>query len=76
MTPEQWFEVIHTNLCSLYNVTQPLFDAMCEQRDARIINISSVNGQKGSSARSTTRPPRRACWASPRRWQRKELASG
>ncbi|WP_029303185.1 SDR family NAD(P)-dependent oxidoreductase, partial [Aeromonas hydrophila] len=47
MTPEQWFEVIHTNLCSLYNVTQPLFDAMCEQRDARIINISSVNGQKG-----------------------------
>lgn len=47
MTPDQWFEVIHTNLCSLYNVTQPLFDAMCEQRDARIINISSVNGQKG-----------------------------
>ena len=47
MTPEQWFEVIQTNLCSLYNVTQPLFDAMCEQRDARIINISSVNGQKG-----------------------------
>ena len=47
MVPDQWFEVIHTNLCSLYNVTQPLFDAMCEQRDARIINISSVNGQKG-----------------------------
>ena len=47
MAPDQWFEVIHTNLCSLYNVTQPLFDAMCEQRDARIINISSVNGQKG-----------------------------
>ncbi|MDF2413733.1 SDR family oxidoreductase [Aeromonas sp. 1HA1] len=47
MTPEQWLEVIQTNLCSLYNVTQPLFDAMCEQRDARIINISSVNGQKG-----------------------------
>ena len=47
MAPDQWFEVIHTNLCSLYNVTQPLFDAMCEQRDARIINISSVTGQKG-----------------------------
>ena len=47
MAAEQWFEVINTNLNSLYNVTQPLFDAMCEQRDARIINISSVNGQKG-----------------------------
>ena len=47
MTPDQWFEVIHTNLCSLTTLTQPLFDAMCEQRDARIINVSSVNGQKG-----------------------------
>ena len=76
MTPEQWFEVIHTNLCSLYNVTQPLFDAMCEQRDARIINISSVNGQKGQFGQVNYSPPRRACWASPRRWRRKEPASG
>lgn len=47
MVAENWFEVINTNLNSVYNVTQPLFSAMCEKGNCRIINISSVNGQKG-----------------------------
>ncbi|BDM64040.1 beta-ketoacyl-ACP reductase [Shewanella sp. NFH-SH190041] len=47
MSAEQWHQVINTNLNSLFNVTQPLFAAMCEKGGGRIINISSVNGLKG-----------------------------
>ncbi|MGF1740219.1 SDR family oxidoreductase [Vibrio profundum] len=47
MTAQAWRDVIDTNLNSLFNVTQPLFGAMCEKGNGRIINISSVNGQKG-----------------------------
>jgi len=47
MTAQAWRNVIDTNLNSLFNVTQPLFGAMCEKGNGRIINISSVNGQKG-----------------------------
>lgn len=47
MTAEHWNEVINTNLNSLFNVTQPLFQPMCEQGSGRIINITSVNGLKG-----------------------------
>jgi 3-oxoacyl-[acyl-carrier-protein] reductase (EC 1.1.1.100) len=47
MDADKWHDVINTNLNSLFNVTQPLFAAMCEKGGGRIINISSVNGQKG-----------------------------
>tara|TARA_Y100001956_G_C4119626_1_gene186723 strand:- start:311 stop:1051 length:741 start_codon:yes stop_codon:yes gene_type:complete len=47
MTAEAWKEVIETNLNSLFNVTQPVFSAMCEKGGGRVINISSVNGLKG-----------------------------
>jgi acetoacetyl-CoA reductase len=47
MSVEQWQEVINTNLNSLFNMTQPLFARMCQRKRGRIINISSVNGQKG-----------------------------
>ncbi|WP_087024964.1 SDR family oxidoreductase [Thaumasiovibrio subtropicus] len=47
MEANQWTDVINTNLNSLFNVTQPLFAAMCEKGNGRIINISSVNGVKG-----------------------------
>lgn len=47
MNFEQWSDVINTNLNSLFNVTQPLFQAMCEQGYGRIINITSINGLKG-----------------------------
>lgn len=47
MSPHAWKEVIETNLNSVFNVTQPLFSAMCEKKGGRVINISSVNGLKG-----------------------------
>jgi acetoacetyl-CoA reductase len=47
MSAEQWHDVININLNSLYNVTHPLFPAMCENEYGRIINITSVNGLKG-----------------------------
>ena len=42
-----WDEVICTNLNSLFNVTKQVIELMVERRWGRIINISSVNGQKG-----------------------------
>jgi acetoacetyl-CoA reductase len=47
MTPEQWREVISTNLDSLFYMTKCVFDGMKSRKFGRIINISSVNGQKG-----------------------------
>jgi acetoacetyl-CoA reductase len=47
MTPQQWNEVIATNLTGLFNMTHPVFAGMRERGFGRIINISSVNGQKG-----------------------------
>lgn len=47
MTIENWKAVIDTNLNSVFNVTQPLFAAMCEKGNCRVVNISSVNGLKG-----------------------------
>jgi len=47
MTPEQWNAVIDVNLSSVYNVTQPVWNGMLENGFGRVINISSVNGQRG-----------------------------
>ncbi len=47
MTHEQWSQVIRTNLDSLFNMTRPLINNMRERGSGRIINISSINGQKG-----------------------------
>lgn len=47
MTPEQWSEVINTNLNSLFNMTRPVIEGMRERGFGRIVNISSINGQKG-----------------------------
>ncbi|MES2932497.1 MAG: 3-ketoacyl-ACP reductase [Pseudomonadota bacterium] len=47
MTHQQWTEVIDTNLNSLFNVTKQVIDGMADRGWGRIINISSVNGQKG-----------------------------
>ena len=47
MTPDQWKEVINTNLDSAFNITQPIVAGMLERGFGRIINIASVNGQKG-----------------------------
>ena len=47
MTVEDWRAVIDTNLNSMFNVTKQVLDGMLEKGWGRIINISSVNGQKG-----------------------------
>ena len=47
MTPQQWQEVIGTNLSGLFNMTRPVWEGMRERGFGRIINISSINGQKG-----------------------------
>jgi acetoacetyl-CoA reductase len=47
MTPQQWREVIDTNLTGVFNMTHPLWTGMRERKFGRIINISSINGQKG-----------------------------
>lgn len=47
MAPENWHAVIDTNLDSVFNVTRQLIDMMVERQYGRVINISSVNGQKG-----------------------------
>jgi acetoacetyl-CoA reductase len=47
MTPEQWNAVINTNLNSLFNMCRPVIEGMRSRKFGRIINISSINGQKG-----------------------------
>ncbi|ACM38154.1 MULTISPECIES: beta-ketoacyl-ACP reductase [Rhizobium/Agrobacterium group] len=47
MTPEQWNDVIGTNLSGLFNVTHPVWTGMRDRSFGRVINISSINGQKG-----------------------------
>ena len=47
MTRADWDAVIETNLTSLFNVTKQVIDGMVERGWGRIINISSVNGEKG-----------------------------
>jgi acetoacetyl-CoA reductase len=47
MSKEDWSAVIDTNLNSLFNVTKQVIDGMVDRGWGRVINISSVNGQKG-----------------------------
>lgn len=47
MTQDDWRAVIDTNLNSLFNVTKQVIEGMLQREWGRIINISSVNGQKG-----------------------------
>ena len=47
MKPDQWTAVINTNLNSLFNMCRPVIEGMRERKFGRIINISSINGQKG-----------------------------
>ncbi len=50
MTPEQWHEVIDTNLTGVFNTVHPVWPGMRERKFGRIIVISSINGQKGQFA--------------------------
>jgi acetoacetyl-CoA reductase len=50
MTPEQWNQVVDTNLTGVFNTVHPLWPGMREQKFGRVIVISSINGQKGQFA--------------------------
>jgi acetoacetyl-CoA reductase len=47
MTKQQWDEVIGTNLNGLFNMTRPVWEGMRARKFGRVVNISSINGQKG-----------------------------
>jgi acetoacetyl-CoA reductase len=47
MTAEQWQTVINNNLNSVFNVTRAFIESMLERQTGRVVNISSINGQKG-----------------------------
>jgi acetoacetyl-CoA reductase len=52
MTPAQWREVIDTNLTGVFNMTHQVWNGMRERKFGRVINISSVNGQKGQAGQA------------------------
>ena len=52
MSPEDWSAVIETNLNSMFNVTKQVVGDMVEKGWGRIINISSVNGEKGQAGQT------------------------
>ena len=52
MTRENWNDVINTNLTGIFNMTHPIWPGMRERKFGRIINISSINGQKGQFAQA------------------------
>lgn len=47
LEPAEWSAVLRTNLDGVYNVSRPVIGPMTERKFGRIINISSVNGQRG-----------------------------
>jgi acetoacetyl-CoA reductase len=47
MSAQQWNDVICTNLNSCFNVTRPVIEGMRDRKWGRVIQISSINGQKG-----------------------------
>ncbi|MCO6385038.1 MAG: acetoacetyl-CoA reductase [Vannielia sp.] len=52
MTPEQWNEVIGTNLTGVFNTVHPCWPGMRERKFGRVIVISSINGQKGQAGQA------------------------
>lgn len=50
MTPEQWHEVIDTNLTGVFNTVHPVWPGMRDRKFGRVVVISSINGQKGQFA--------------------------
>ena len=53
MTPEQWDEVITTNLKSVYNITKQVIRPMMKARKGSIINMSSIVGMRGNAGQSS-----------------------
>ncbi|MFN3646709.1 MAG: acetoacetyl-CoA reductase [Gemmobacter sp.] len=47
MTPDQWKQVIDTNLTGVFNTVHPVWPGMRDRKFGRVVVISSINGQKG-----------------------------
>lgn len=47
MVQEQWLQVVNVNLNSMFNMCRQVFEGMCDRGFGRIVNISSLNGEKG-----------------------------
>jgi acetoacetyl-CoA reductase len=52
MTPEQWMNVIQTNLGSMFNMSRNVIEGMRVRQFGRIVNISSINGRKGQAGQT------------------------
>ena len=52
MSREQWNDVMRTNLDGVFNMTHPLWNGMRGRKFGRVVNISSINGQKGQFAQA------------------------
>jgi acetoacetyl-CoA reductase len=52
MTPQQWHEVIDTNLTGTFNMTHVVWNGMRDRKFGRVVTISSINGQKGQFAQA------------------------
>ena len=52
MTRDQWCDVIRTNLDGAFNMTHPVWNGMRDRKYGRVVNISSINGQKGQFAQT------------------------
>ena len=52
MTPQQWKDVIDTNLSGVFNMTHPVWGGMRDRKFGRVITISSINGQKGQAGQA------------------------
>ncbi len=70
MTRDDWDAVIDTNLNSMFNVTKQVVPDMVEKGWGRIIQISSVNGNKGQSVKPITQLPKPVCTVLPWPWRK------
>lgn len=52
MNEDQWWDVLHTNLGAMFNMTRQVIGGMRDRRFGRIVNISSINGRKGQAGQS------------------------
>ena len=52
MTLDQWTQVVSVNMDSLFNMTRQVIEGMRERNFGRIVNISSINGQKGQAGQT------------------------
>lgn len=62
MTKQQWDEVLRVNLDGMFNVTRNVVESMKDQAFGRIVNVSSVNAQKGQFSSQLRCVKSRSLW--------------